>query len=611
MNSLGLSEVSKQEIDTKLSLNLSWASTQYLASAHEDGSVRIWKMNSNSLDLKAETKAHENKANGVAWSPNSQELASVGDEKNVKIWTFQRSSLDLGHTLQRHSDIVLAVSWSSANILATGSKDTNTILWTKEGEKWQAVQTLQGDLQARIVIWSPDASRLAIGTGEMRKYTGPPPGVQIWQLQNGQVSLEGTMLTQSNEDVKALSWAPDSKQFIAVIGLFSFDAYHGRLGLQWEMRYSFSFRGETLVPKDITWSPDHRYMAVGLGCNRRRRCVAAKLEVQLRKVSPAFGSWTAQMLPIQEIKGPCQVKENQCTKRIATRVDLKLVTSVQDVAWGMLPCSKSFSFSGHHNYKMNHLTLFWEKMPVNWVGMIQSGAQLCFKIFSTFETLESLCLIELQVAGAFNCPEQLLAGAIKKVEIVGGTLGMPALSLHHFMEASPDFEELSLTKVAFPVLSVPPSAKMSKVVLHQTDLREIKEVWLGADALLDVRRNPQLELPYHIRESCESSEGTDPICLELISEDTQDPDKPVQLQAFMNTDDQWIRGARLQFDGSHLCQPGYVYQIDKSGKTGGCEPCPAATFAAGVSVSNSIDMVCLPCKVNQVTNGTAKSIDVP
>ena len=113
---------------------LSWSPDgTLLATAHQDGFVRLW--NPNSGQLVREINAHAGWVRGIAWSPDGRMLASSGEDKRGCIWNPINAELI---TCITHNFMpVWSVAWSpSGEYFSTGSgvydnaRPGVTIVWS-------------------------------------------------------------------------------------------------------------------------------------------------------------------------------------------------------------------------------------------------------------------------------------------------------------------------------------------------------------------------------------------------------------------------------------------------------------------------------------------------
>ncbi|MGB2925504.1 MAG: TIR domain-containing protein [Limnothrix sp.] len=110
-----------------------------------------------SMREKNRLEGHEDQINYVTYSPNGQYLASAGNDDTARIW---KANGELLHTL-RHNDDIRRVAWSPDNqLLATGSRDEHVRLWTVDGELRFAIDVGQ---RVRAVRFHPTAKLLVTG----------------------------------------------------------------------------------------------------------------------------------------------------------------------------------------------------------------------------------------------------------------------------------------------------------------------------------------------------------------------------------------------------------------------------------------------------------------
>jgi WD40 repeat protein len=140
---------------------------QHLATASNDGTVRVWAWDSTHLASEQQPEltldVHvDGYGNRVAFSPDSRRLATGGDGYTVDIWDAKTGELQ--HTLSGHTGDVFAVAFSpDGRWLATGGEDTTVRIW--DTASWNLRRTLRGHTGVVMSLaFSPDSQRLASGS---------------------------------------------------------------------------------------------------------------------------------------------------------------------------------------------------------------------------------------------------------------------------------------------------------------------------------------------------------------------------------------------------------------------------------------------------------------
>jgi len=124
----------------------------HLASAGDDGQIRIWNPNTGTHTTHTDPTHW---ANALAWSPDSTHLASAGDDGQIRIWNPDTSTHT---TLPGHTGAVFALAWSPDGTRIASASYDGTVL----------VHDLESSLPTRLrlmpltsLAWS--AAGIAVG----------------------------------------------------------------------------------------------------------------------------------------------------------------------------------------------------------------------------------------------------------------------------------------------------------------------------------------------------------------------------------------------------------------------------------------------------------------
>ncbi|MFG1805203.1 AAA family ATPase [Streptomyces sp. NPDC049040] len=148
--------------------------------------------------LGAVFRGHEGDINAVAWSPEGTRLASASDDGTVRIWTLHENPDGATVLARRGGAPVGTVAWSpDGRRLAAGARDGGVTVWDTAG--WTVLALLSDTAEAvAAVAWSPDGHRLAAGGGDRT--------VRIW---DSDTYAPVTVLSEHRRRVSGVAWSPD------------------------------------------------------------------------------------------------------------------------------------------------------------------------------------------------------------------------------------------------------------------------------------------------------------------------------------------------------------------------------------------------------------------
>lgn len=208
---------------------------QTLASADQDGVVRLWHRNGAPIGVLV---GHTDGVTDVAFSSDGQTLASASIDGTARLW--QRDGA-LNAVLEGHQGAIRDTRFSpDGRILATGSDDGTTRLWQTDGS---LVAILEGHTDAVTdVVFSPDGYSLATGSTDGTVRLWQSDGTPIATLEN-HLNLVGAFPFQFDR----LHFSPD-RQILASAGR---DYKEDDVVLLWNLDL------EDLVTKSCVWLKEY------------------------------------------------------------------------------------------------------------------------------------------------------------------------------------------------------------------------------------------------------------------------------------------------------------------------------------------------------------------
>ncbi len=179
---------------------------QYLASAGEDGTIRIWN---SAGQQQTQWQAHSGGVINVRFIPAAKHLGSAGEDGTIRIWN---SAGQQQTQWQAHSGGVTSFSISpNGQLIATGGKDGKVRIWNVIGQikaEWQVSQS-----SVTTLNFSPNGQFIATG--------GEDSIFQLWTVEGQHkaeargnkspltsvvFSADGKLIAMAGKDSKIRIW---------------------------------------------------------------------------------------------------------------------------------------------------------------------------------------------------------------------------------------------------------------------------------------------------------------------------------------------------------------------------------------------------------------------
>jgi WD40 repeat protein/DNA-binding CsgD family transcriptional regulator/transcriptional regulator with XRE-family HTH domain len=216
-----------------------------LTSGSEDGSVRLWEA---SLGTPLEDIPHPGAVFSLAWSPDGRLLANGDVAGTIRLWERQQTGpARCVRTLSGHTTLVRGLAFSpDGSVLVSASWDSTVKLW--ELASGRCLETLVGHTErVQALAWSPDGGTLASG--------GWDHTIRLWDGHEGTLRA---VLQGHSANVQSLAFTPDSRHLLS-------GSDDGTLRL-WEVENAQCVRvmqGSMASLYDLDWSPDGRQVVTG------------------------------------------------------------------------------------------------------------------------------------------------------------------------------------------------------------------------------------------------------------------------------------------------------------------------------------------------------------
>ncbi|UGQ09077.1 PQQ-binding-like beta-propeller repeat protein [Yinghuangia sp. ASG 101] len=195
-----------------------------LATAGEDGTLRLWNPNTRQPASAPLTAATGGSVNGVAFSPNGSLLATAGEDGTLRLWNPNTRQPTSHQILAAPVGSVEGVAFSpDGNLLATTNNDGTVKLWNPHtGQPATAPLPATPGSSVNAIAFSPDGNLLATAGGDgtvklWNPHTGQPASHQILATPGSSVnamafSPNGNLLATTGEDGTVKLWNPHTGQ---------------------------------------------------------------------------------------------------------------------------------------------------------------------------------------------------------------------------------------------------------------------------------------------------------------------------------------------------------------------------------------------------------------
>jgi WD40 repeat protein len=205
-----------------------------IATGHDDGRVRLW--NTESQSLVAEYREHRAAVSALSFSPDGKRIASAGEDRNIQVVDIASGKRVM--TLAGHTDRIPALAWQKdSQTLVSAGWDTTARLWDiRTGEPILLLNS-HAD-QVMTLAFSPDGSLLAVADSDHT--------IHVWDKPAGGKTLH--VLYGHSDEIRFLTFSPDGKRLASAgndQSIHIWDSQAGKLlaGQNAQSRYSISVSG--------------------------------------------------------------------------------------------------------------------------------------------------------------------------------------------------------------------------------------------------------------------------------------------------------------------------------------------------------------------------------
>jgi hypothetical protein len=173
-----------------------------LYSADEGGAITTWDLTM--VKITGSAQGHTGAINALAINPKGTLLASVGEDRVARVWRVNSENLELLYELKGHKKTITTAAISpDGKTLATGGADRKLILWDlRTGGLIRETEAHQGWI--RCLRYSPDGQQICTG--------GDDRMIRIWDA----ATLTQIKVLEGHTGwVQTLAYTPSGKHIIS------------------------------------------------------------------------------------------------------------------------------------------------------------------------------------------------------------------------------------------------------------------------------------------------------------------------------------------------------------------------------------------------------------
>lgn len=223
-----------------------WLDGNTLATGSEDGRIHTWQTGSRQATPVSE---HHASVQQLLWLPNHEQLLSVGGrDQTMRLWDHaQNEAITVSFDFVSY-DLATVVAWSpDSSRLAVGTDNGTVQVWSPL--TGQIIAVIGGHEETvTSLAWSPDGQWLA--TSGLPDHT-----VRVWSATTGEARAE---LNGHTDQVTAVSWSQDSAELVSC-GFDSQLRIWNAAAAEQVRSFQVNALGQALA---VAWAPDNSKIVV-------------------------------------------------------------------------------------------------------------------------------------------------------------------------------------------------------------------------------------------------------------------------------------------------------------------------------------------------------------